>query len=446
MTGKTSRCITITLGFILAGSTVGLCATPATLRDLAESALLTHEEIARTESDIRRAEARIRLARSVLMPTLELNGTTTWYGDEATLDLSPTDSFVIRPSNDWGWSADIQQTLFSGLRPWRARNVALLQRDQALLEQTTAANNLVLDVAAAFLRATADHQRVEVARSNLEQIESQLTVANRRFEVGETAAADVARWRAERAAAFQRQVVAEGDAAKSLRYLERLTGNITIEELAPLGGIPAPEGTDGDLVNQALAARFEVTILEHQLQAAGLMIKIEKGGWLPEVTARAQYYSQKAAFPSQDWTSVALTAKVPVWDGGRTAARVAEAREDLRQVEFLKREIYRGIANQVDAAAIGHRAAVAADEAAEERVEAAREAYRQVERAYRVGENSATDLLTTTTEQIDAETAAIIAGAQREYQAIALRHAIGLSPLPDLDPMAILAAPAASEE
>ncbi len=446
MTGKTSRCITITLGIILAGSSVGLCTTPATLRDLAESALLTHEEIARTESDIRRAEARIRLARSVLMPTLELNGTTTWYGDEATLALSPTESFVIRPSNDWGWSADIQQTLFSGLRPWRARNVALLQRDQALLERTTTANNLVLDVAAAFLRATADTQRVEVAASNLEQIESQLNVANRRFEVGETAAADVARWRAERAAAHQRLVVSEGDAAKSLRYLERLTDAGPIEKLAPLRDVPAPEGTDEELVEQALNARLEVTILENQLQAAGLMIKIEKGGWLPEVTARAQYYSQKAAFPSQDWTSVALTATVPIWDGGRTSARVAEAREDLRQVEFLGREIFRGIANQVDAAAIGHRAAVAADEAAEERVEAAREAYRQVERAYRVGENSATDLLTTTTEQIDAETAAIIARAQREYQAIALRHAIGLSPLPDLDPMAILAAPTASEE
>ena len=446
MTGKTTLLMTISLGILLAGAGAGLCGNPATLRDLAEDALLTHEKIARTDSDVRRAEARIRLARSVLMPTLELNGTTTWYGDEATLDLSPTDTFVIRPSNDWGWSADVQQTLFSGLRPWRARNVALLQRDQALLERTTTANNLVLEVSAAFLRATADAQRVDVARSNLEQIESQLKVAGRRFEVGETAAADVARWRAERAAAHQRLVVGKGDAALSLRLLERLTGSDPIEALAPLQGIPAPGGTDGQLVNQALATRLEVATLEHQIQAAGLMIKIEKGGWLPEVTAQAQYYSQKAAFPSQDWTSVSVTATVPVWDGGRTAARVAEAREDLRQVEFLKREIYRGIANQVDAAAIGHRAAVAADEAAEERVEAAREAYHQVERAYRVGENSATDLLTTTTEQIDAETAAIIAGAQREYQAIALRHAIGLSPLPDLDPMAILAAQAASEE
>ncbi|MCK5379096.1 MAG: TolC family protein, partial [Acidobacteria bacterium] len=383
MTGKTTLLMTISLGILLAGAGAGLCGNPATLRDLAEDALLTHEKIARTDSDVRRAEARIRLARSVLMPTLELNGTTTWYGDEATLDLSPTDTFVIRPSNDWGWSADVQQTLFSGLRPWRARNVALLQRDQALLERTTTANNLVLEVSAAFLRATADAQRVDVARSNLEQIESQLKVAGRRFEVGETAAADVARWRAERAAAHQRLVVGKGDAALSLRLLERLTGSDPIEALAPLQGIPAPGGPDDQLVNQALATRLEVATLEHQIQAAGLMIKIEKGGWLPEVTAQAQYYSQKAAFPSQDWTSVSVTATVPVWDGGRTAARVAEAREDLRQVEFLEREIYRGIANQVDAAAIGHRAAVAADEAAEERVEAAREAYHQVERAYR---------------------------------------------------------------
>lgn len=446
MTGKTSTILTITLGIILAGSGTGVCGNPLTLRNLAENALLTHEKIARTESDVRRAEARVKLAKSVMMPTLELNGTTTWYGDEATLDLSPTDSFVIRPSNDWGWSADLQQTLFSGLRDWRARDVALLQRDQAILERTTAANDLVLDVAAAFLRASADEERVEVARSNLALIESQLKVAQRRFEVGETASADVARWRSERAAAHQRHVVAQGEAALSLRHLERLTDTEPIDGLAPLRNVPVPQGNDENLVNQALNTRLEVATLNHQIQAAGLMIKIEKGAWLPEVTARGQYYSQKAAFPSQDWTSVALTATVPIYDGGRTAARVAEAREDLRQVEYLRREIFRVIANQVDAAAIGLRAAVAADEAADERVEAAREAYRQVERAYRVGESSATDLLTTTTEQTDAETTAIIAGAQREYQAIALRHAVGANPLPDLEPMAILAALAATEE
>ncbi len=412
--------------------------SPTTLRELAVSALRTNENVAIAENNVARSESRVKLARSLLMPSLTLNGTTTWYQEEATIDLGEGDPFVIVPSNDWSWSADLQQTLFSGLRDWRARDVARLERDRAELEYHTAANNLVLDVAASFLIATSDAERVSVAQSTLEQIESQLRVAERRFEVGETAVADVARWRSERAAAFQRLVTAQGAAALSMRRLERLTGVRDIKELQPLGSVSTPPGSDSDLVELALRQRLEMAALEHQIEAAGLMVKIEKGNWLPSLDARVQYFQQKAAFPTNDWMSVALVARVPIYDGGLTAARVAEARQDVRDVELLTRQVRKGIADQVDSATIGYRAAVASDDAARERVAAAEEAYTQVERAYRVGEASATDLLTTTAEQTDAQTTAIIARAQREYQAIALRHAVGTTPLPDLDPMTIL--------
>lgn len=125
--------------------------------------------------------------------------------------------------------------------------------------------------------------------------------------------------------------------------------------------------------------------------------------------------------------------KVPIYQGGVVKANVAKAREDLRQVELLDRTLRRNIANQVDSAFIGYEAADAALDAARERTKASAEAYRQVERAYRVGETSAVALLDATTEAIDAETTHIIARAQREFQAISLRHAIGLFPLPDLD-------------
>ena len=55
-----------------------------------------------------------------------------------------------------------------------------------------------------------------------------------------------------------------------------------------------------------------------------------------------------------------------------------------------------------------------------------------MEQAYRVGESTATDLLETTSALTDAETAAVIARWQRELEAIALRHAVGEEPLPDL--------------
>ena len=87
----------------------------------------------------------------------------------------------------------------------------------------------------------------------------------------------------------------------------------------------------------------------------------------------------------------------------------------------------------MDSAYIGYQSADAALDAAHERTKAANEAYRQVEAAFRVGEASSVDLLDATTEATDAETTHIIARAQREFQAISLRYAIGEFPLPDLD-------------
>lgn len=434
------RRLTLTTALLTVGlvHAVAAAENPVDLRELAVSAVRTNEMVGRADSDVRRAEARVRLARSVLLPSLELNGSTTWYQDEAVLQLSPDESFVLRPRNDWNWSADLSQVLFSGLRDWRARDVALLERDIALLRRHTAANDLVLEVAASFLEAVATDQQVEVARVTLEQIDAQLKVAERRFEVGETAAADVARWRSEHAAARQRMIVAEGSAELARRRLERLTGVRPIDALRPLGPVPPPPGDDDALLGAAYDTRLEMATLEHQLETAGLWIKIEKGSWFPQIDAHAQYFQQKAEFPASDWTSIALTARVPIYDGGLTAARVAEATEDLRQVELLGVEVTKRIADQVQAAAIRHRSAVAAYDAARERQTAAREANRQVENAYRVGEASATDLLATTAELTDAENAVIIARAQREYQAIALRHAVGLPPLPDLDPLEIV--------
>ena len=194
-----------------------------------------------------------------------------------------------------------------------------------------------------------------------------------------------------------------------------------------------PDGDGDELIRRAYSDRLEMQTLAHQLEAAGLWVKLEKGAWLPELEASAQYFQQKAAFPSSDWASLTLSLKVPIYDGGVTSANVAKAREDLRQVELLEQTLRRTIADQVDSAAIGYRAALAALDAARERTVAATEAYRQVERAFRVGEASSVDLLDATTETIDAENTLVVARAQREYQAISLRYAVGLPPLPDLE-------------
>jgi outer membrane protein len=405
----------------------------ATLKDLVLQAIKTHEVVQVANSEIRRAQADVKLARSALMPRFEANGSYTFYDDDLSIELSPGESFVIRPMQDWTASIDLRQNLFTGLRAWRARDIAKLNRDIANLDRWTTINDLTLDVAQTFFDAVALAEWVEVRRTVVEENENQLKVAERLFEVGENSVADVARWKAQVAAAKQELTVAIGDASLALNRLERLAGLTGIDELKPPGPIPVPAGVKDDLVIEAFGQRPEMKTLYHQLEAAGLFVRLEKGHWYPQLEALGQYFQQKSGFPANDWVSLTLQLRVPIYDGGVTKANVAKAKEDLRQVELLDQTLRRTIEDQVDSAFIGYEAASAVYDAARERTEASRLAYRQVERAYRVGEASTTDLLNATTEAIDAETSQIVARAQREFQAIFLRYAVGMPPLPDLD-------------
>lgn len=406
---------------------------PTTLQELVRSAVATHPTVGYADTNIQRARADIKLVSSALLPKVELNGVWWRFQEEQSIELTPGETFVVRPLEDWVWSADVRQTLFYGLRAWRARDVAKLNRDIADLDRTTSINNLTLAVAAEFYTALAAAESVEVAQTALEANQGQLKLTQRLYEVGEATSADTARWRSEVAGSKQRLVLAEGNTEISRRRLARVAGVPAVGELRSPGPIPAPPGDDQQLHNEAMNQRLEMVTLHNQLEAAGLMIKVEKGAFLPELEAGAQYLQQKAAFPSDSWASLFLTVRVPIYNGGQTKARVVKAKADLRDVEWLQVEVTREIQDQVDSAAVTYRTANAVLEAAHERNLASRQAYDQVDRAYRVGEATAVDLLTATTDAIDAANAEIIARVQREYQTIALRHAIGLSPLPDLD-------------
>jgi len=417
-------------------------AAPSTLGDLVRSALHHHELMERADSRIRRAAADVKLAGSAILPRVELNGRYTRYQKEVSFDLGEGQSFVLQPLGDWNYSADLRQTLFYGLRDWRARDVARLHRTVATIDRLSTASDLTLQVAHAFFDAVAATQRVDVRKTTISQVKEQRRVARRRFEVGELTSADVARWTAQLAAERQALVVAVGQAELARRRLARLTGVPEIARLDPPPAVPPPPGTDDELRHRALEERPEIASLDTQLEAAGLMIKVEKGGWLPELDAHLQYLGQRADFPAKDWLSLSFNLRIPIYDGGLTAARVARAREDMVEVEVLRRSMLKSILDQADLAIISYRTAVAALEASRTRREAAREAHRQVDRSYAVGEATATDLLAATSELTDARISAIIAHWTREVAAIALRHAVGVPPVPGVQLPGGLAEPA----
>ena len=98
------RALPIILILILAAGAVSAQAPTekkTTLKELVISAMETHELIEIADSEIRRAQADKKLARSAIMPRVNLNGAYTFYGKEVAIELTPGESFVIQPSQDW---------------------------------------------------------------------------------------------------------------------------------------------------------------------------------------------------------------------------------------------------------------------------------------------------------------------------------------------------------
>jgi outer membrane protein TolC len=104
------------------------------------------------------------------------------------------------------------------------------------------------------------------------------------------------------------------------------------------------------------------------------------------LTGSYSYVTPTAAFGPKNLTwTVTLAANLPIFDGGTTAAKVAQARSDLRSAQAGREQLRQGIALDVRQAYLSVREAQARLEATAKSVEEAREAVRLAEARYAAG-------------------------------------------------------------
>lgn len=267
-----------------------------------------------------------------------------------------------------------------------------------------------------FNRLRADHQ-VSVAQAALRSAQAQLAIAQRLFDAGVGQKIDT--YRARTLVAQNEQALARAENARNLARSDfnNLVGRpldapssvvdvpgVTVGEdvraPAPIVGAPAPsvftpfrvapgELAVLDLDRSAAAAltqRPELLAFEIDVRAAETGIRVARGGSDPTFALRASgnyYPTPSFQFPRQRVAALTAQVNLPLFDGGLTRDRVAEARlraENARttlasaraDVFLLVRQAFdnlRTAARQIDAASVALEQAVAARQLAQVRYE-----------------------------------------------------------------------------
>jgi len=296
------------------------------LADLVARADQANGDIARAAARLAQARALLRSADADRLPQLGASAGASRGADGTTAGRATT---VLQTGASLSYEVD----LFGRLAG--ASDAASLDaKSRAALLQST---RLVVqaDVAQSYLTLRLLDNERALVRDTVAAYRDTLRLTERRFAAGDLSELEVERVRGEMAATESDALALDRRRAQLEHALAVLTGesatSFRIEPVTTAAALPViPAGVPSTV----LARRPDVAAAQATLQAAQARVGIAQSAWLPNLslTANGGYASAELSdlfkWPARAWGIGALLS-MPLFDGGRREAGIANARAEL---------------------------------------------------------------------------------------------------------------------
>jgi NodT family efflux transporter outer membrane factor (OMF) lipoprotein len=256
------------------------------------------QRAARSNLDLRVAEARLRQARAVregsaadFLPSLDATGSFARAKQSqnqpliGALPLPPNFPFeysVYNAGFDASWEIDV----FGGKR--RALEAATAEWEGAIEAHNDVMVSLLAEVARNYVELRGSQCRLEIARRNLKLQEEDLELTRARFQCGIVSELDVTR-SAALLAGIQATIPPLDTAVRMDMYgiavlLGKEPGELVAELSPPMPLPPSPPEVPVGLPSDLLSRRPDVRRAERQLAAETARIGVAKSDWFPKLS------------------------------------------------------------------------------------------------------------------------------------------------------------------
>jgi outer membrane protein len=372
------------------------------------------------------AGARVRQARSTLLPNLSLTGS--WVNrtfNPRTLGFSiPGFSLpsLVPPFNAYDGRGRVTQTLFdlsSLSRVSAARGLLTAANAERTAIIETAAQNVAL----AYARAARAQAVVEARHADSVLAAELVSLAVAQQQAGVSASIDVTRAKTQLAEAAGGLVVAANQLDRAKIDLARAlsldpTTRITLtDSLTPELGAANVPGDRNAAVTQAIATRPDLLAEQSRGTAARQAASAISAERLPRLDLEADYGFSGLRLPDSRGTrQIAVEVTVPILDGFRREGRKAEQEAVVRESDVRVRDLRQQVSADVDGALLDLRSAGAQQQIAAERLQLAAQEVSEARQRFKAGVagnieviNAQSSLLRARDADIDARFAAVSA-------------------------------------
>jgi len=399
---------------------------PISLTDAIRRGLQTNERYHITLAEQDRADARIKQARSGILPDVRFDGSYTrslkipvyQIGGQAIAFGSPH-------SATWGVSVD--QSLWEGGRVFAAWSAARSYHSMTREMSAQARLDLETEVAQAFLDALLARRLVEVAEKSLALAEESFAVVGKKFAQGLVSEYDHLRAQVRLANLRPPLIQAQNHRQLADSRLRTLIGVQTGVELDLRDSEPDSSSWEAEPLDQLIAeagkrrpdvqaSEYEVRILRNGVQSAN-------ADYWPTLKLRAMFnwqtqadrFRYRPADVSRSWQGM-LMVSYPLFDGFRRSGNVGLAKVDLSQAQLRRQALLKSVILEIEQARNNFLEAT-------QRLEAQKETVAQAERGVQVAnvryESGVGTLLEVLDAQLELTSARIYAQTARHDRLVA---------------------------
>lgn len=331
------------LFLLLMGLAISTHAETLSRAEAVAIALHANPEVVKGREQMKYYAGRITEEKAAALPEVTANGMMYRYTDPSFLNSTGFDEFPpelqrsFRPlaSNMFDGAVQVRQTLYS-FKLNRAIRAAKLAQTVGSADLRRIQQRIALDTIEAYNGLLFAQEQVRVAQSALERREKHLAMTRNRRTAGVATELEVLRANVD--VENQRAEVVRAEGA-----VELARANLNALMLRPIDApvtatdtlsYAAVDATLEDVLRAALAERPELEVAQTTENIRSELVGIAKAESKPSLEFTGNY--GRSSREAENWWrndyakwNTALTMKIPIFDGRRTAGRVAQAQAEV---------------------------------------------------------------------------------------------------------------------
>jgi len=309
----------------------------------------------------------------------------------------PTGPRVLYPDapDNYHTRLDLQWPIYSGGQTQALERAAQAEASAVAADVSVAQADLRLEVARAFWAVVTARAAVDVLEQGVSRSQANVADVRQRFNAGLVPPNEIASAEAQESRARMLAIEARNQRDVSSAELARLVGIDPGQPIEPAGALDTPTEvttTIQPLLAEAHTSRQERRALEQRIEAADQQRTAAASANRPTVAiAGGVDYARPNPhiFPRTDrWDDswdAGVNVRWSLWDGGRTAANVAQAASGVEAARQRLAEFDSVLSVEVRQRALDIESSRASIAATTDGVRAAAEAHRVVTERYRAG-------------------------------------------------------------